>query len=323
MSEQRRRSRAGFRSALDRVDEWVKARGEKLASKERDGSGASRRGFLETLGIGAAVTGFFVQSRNQDEKHEAVCTLPTGCYGTESVNVCYTPWRVTGTEPGQSNGVVLRKGPSFSAAPVCHQDGSTVVISVGGHFGRVSTMSGSVSSGCPDPGPRPNQNGFLWGYWIGFPRQGWMPYSVGGVTYAVGDTSYTGNMCGPAGADFDCRKAKSACTNYNGCGGAGVGSPTCSETYRPIVAVGTDLSEEKYYLRYAANSTTFAWLVPGDRVKRWGYKAGNPENWSCVQVICAAYAANGCRGWVRSDALGSPITNNTACFPNVVCPPAS
>ena len=81
-------------------------------------------------------------------------------------------------------------------------------------------------------------------------------------------------MCGPAAADFDCRNAKSACPSYVGCGGAGVGNPTCSETYRPIVAVGTDLSEEKYYLRYGANSTTFFWLVPGDRVKRWGYKSG-------------------------------------------------
>jgi hypothetical protein len=150
-----------------------------------------------------------------------------------------------------------------------------------------------------------------------------MPYSVGGVTYAVGDTGYSGTMCGPAGADFDCRLAKSACSGYNGCGGAGVGSPTCSETYRPIVAVGTDLSEEKYYLRYGANSTTFFWLKPGDRVKRWGYKDGGTYNWSCVQVICAAYAPNGCRGWVRSDALGSPITDNSACFPSVTCPSGS
>jgi hypothetical protein len=308
------RRKVGGRSVAQRVDDLVRMAGVKLA-------GSSRRGFLggagKTFAIVSAAT-----ILGKGEEAEATCTLPAGCFGTYDVNVCYTPWVVTAAESGYS-GVVLRKGPSFSATPVTHQDGSTVVIPVGGHFGRVSTRTGSVSSGCPDPGPRPNQNGFLWGYWTGFVRQGWMPYSVAGVTYAVGDTSYTGTMCGPAGADFDCRKAKSACTGYNGCGGSDVGSPTCSETYRPIISVGTDPSEEKYYLRYAANSTTFAWLVPGDRVKRWGYKSGGTYNWSCVQVICAAYAPNGCRGWVRSDALGSPITDNSPCYPSVTCPPGS
>jgi hypothetical protein len=300
------------------LDDWVRAGGERLAKR-----GLSRRGFIEAAGIGAAAAGILSQSHHEDP-HQATCTLPSGCFGTEDVNVCYTPWIVTAAEPGQS-GVLLRKGPSFSADPVMHTDGVTpVVIPVGGHFGRVSTRTGSVSSGCPDPGPRPHQGtSFIWGYWTGFARQGWMPYNNGSSTFAVGDTGYTGSMCGPAGADFDCRKAKSACSGYNGCGGAGVGSPTCSVTYRPIIAVGSDLSEEKYYLRYAANSTTFAWLVPGDRIKRWGYKDGGTYNWSCVEVLCAKFAANGCKGWVRSDALGSPITDNSACFPSVVCPPGS
>ncbi len=307
-------TRKGFRSAMDRLDEWVRARGEGLAKRR---AGQSRRGFLEAVGIGAAAAGILSQSRKQ-ENHDAVCTLPAGCFGTVDVNVCYTPWLVTATEPGQSNGVVVRKGPNFSAAPVCRTDGTAIVIPVGGTFGRCSNRTGSVASGCPDPAPRVSQNGFIWGYWVGYQRQGWIP-----TAYATGNTAWTGTLCGPAAADFDCRKAKSACTSYNGCGGADVGTPTCSETYRPIVTVGTDLSEEKYYLRYAANSTTFCWLVPGDRVKRWGYKAGNPDNWSCVQVICAAYAPNGCRGWVRSDALGSPITDNTPCFPSVTCPAGS
>ena len=315
MSE-RRQSRAGFGSALERLDNWIRAGGERLAGR------TSRRGFIESAGIAAAAAGILSQTTGTDE--DQACTLPAGCFGTESVNVCYAPWRVVATEPGQSNGVVLRKAPSFSAPPVTRTDGVTpTVIPVGAHFGRCSNRTGSVSAGCPDPGPRPSQNGFLWGYWIGFARQGWMPYNVGGVTYAVGDNAWTGTLCGPAGADFDCRKAKSACSGYVGCGGAGIGDPTCSETYRPIVAVGSDLSHEKYYLRYGANSTTFAWLVPGDRVKRWGYKAGQSNNWSCVQVICSQTAPNGCRGWVRSDALGSPITDNSPCYPNVSCPSGS
>lgn len=314
MSEQRQ-SRAGFKSALDRLDGWVRGSGERMAGRH------SRRGFIESVAVGAAALGIL---RHKQPEYDQACTLPAGCFGTVDINVCYTPWLVVAAEAGQS-GVVLRKGPSFSAAPVTRTDGVTpTIIPVGGTFGRVSNRTGSVSGGCPDPGPRPSQNGFLWGYWVGFGRQGWMPYSVGGTTYAVGNTGWSGTLCGPAQKDFDCRKAKSACIEYVGCGGASVGSPTCSETYRPIVSVGSDLSEEKYYLRYGADSTTFAWLVPGDKIKRWGYKSGGTYNWSCVQVICADYAPNGCRGWVRSDALGSTTsTGGTACYPSVVCPSGS
>jgi hypothetical protein len=306
----------GRRGFAQRFDDLVQRASEQLAGRQ-----SSRRGFLSGLGVGAAAlagSGLLRPSEAQ-----AACALPAGCFGTEDVNVCYSPWKCVAAEPGRTDGIILRKGPQFSAAPVLRPDGSLVVIPINAHFARVSNRTGSVSQGCPDPGPRPNQSGFLWGYWIGYGRQGWIPYSVGGVTYSVGDNAFTGTLCGPAGADFDCRKAKSACSGYVGCGGASVGDPTCSETYRPIIAVGSDLSEEKYYLRYGANSTTFFWLVPGDRVKRWGYKVGGAYNWSCVQVICAAYAPNGCRGWVRSDALGAPDSNNTPCYPSVSCPAGS
>jgi hypothetical protein len=318
MSE-RRPFHTGNRSVFERLDDWVRRGGERLAGGAR---GLSRRGLLESVGIGAAAAGILSQSSG--ERHDAACTLPAGCFGTEDVNVCYTPWKCVAAEPGRTDGVVLRKGPSFTADPILHSDGVTpAVVPIGGHFGRCSNRTGSVANGCPDPGPRVNQHGFLWGYPTSFAKQGWMPYSVGGVTYAVGDNGYTGTMCGPAGADFDCRLAKSACTGYNGCGGAGVGSPTCSVTIRPIIAVGTDLSEQKYYLRYGANSTTFAWLVPGDKIKRYGYKDGGTYNWSCVEVICAKFAPHGCRGWVRSDALGSPISSAAACYPDVACPAGS
>jgi hypothetical protein len=283
-------------------------------------SGSSRRGFLGKVGAGIAAVG---TASLLAEKAEAACTLPAGCFGTVSVNVCYSPWLVTHAEAGQS-GVVLRKGPSFSADPVTNgSTGAAVVVPVGGTFARCSNRDGG--SGCPDPGPRANQNGFLWGYWIGYARQGWMPYSVGGVTYATGNNGYTGTLCGPAGFDFDCRLGtqhpKSACNNT--CGGSGTGTPTCSTTYRPIVANPADPSDERFYLRYAVNSTTFFWLVPGDQVKRWAYESSGSFTWSCVEVICAKYAPNGCRGWVRSDALGDPNSNNTACFPSVTCPSGS
>jgi hypothetical protein len=307
-------SRRGF---ADRFDDLVQRASQHLARP------TSRRGFLSRIGAGAAALGAsgLLQPSSADAATD--CILPVSCYGTHDVNVCYSPWKVTGTEPGQTNGVVMRKGPSFDADPVLHADGTLGIIPVGGTVGRVSNRTGSVAGGCPDPGPRAAQNGFVWGYWLGFKKQVWIPHAVGGVAYSIPDPGYTGNLCGPASADFDCRKAKTDCASYNGCGGNGVGSPTCSATYRPVIAVGTDLSEEKYYLRYAANSTTFGWFVPGDRVLRFGFKDGAGFNWSCVQVICAKHLPSGCRGWVRSDALGNPITDHSKCFPKMSCPPGS
>src|SRR5689334_22188405 len=115
MSEQRR-NRAGYRSALDRLDERIRRGGERLAGR----GGLSRRGLLETVGLSAAAAGILSQRRSDHE--QAVGWLPAGCFGTEDVNVCYTPWIVTRAEPGRTDGVVLRKGPSFSADPVTRTD---------------------------------------------------------------------------------------------------------------------------------------------------------------------------------------------------------
>lgn len=301
-------------------DRMVQRAGQRMAAG-RD----SRRGFLGKVGAGLAAAGAVGVVGSTDEAHAQGCVLPTGCYGTVDVNVCYTPWVVTTAESGVT-GVFLRKGPWFDAEVVTQTDGTPVMIPVGGTFGRCSTRSGSVSGGCPDPGPRGNLGGFLWGYWVGYHRQGWIPYSVSGVTYATPESNYGPTLCGPAGFDFDCRLGsqhpKTDCTNT--CGGADVGSPTCSVTHRPVVAYATDPSDERFYLRYAANSTTFFWLVPGDQVKRWGYKSAGSYTWSCVEVICAKYAPNGCRGWIRSDALGADNGGTTACFPQIVtCPSGS
>ncbi len=305
------------------MDDWIRAGGERLAKR----TSPSRRHFLENIGVGAAALGGVGILGQQQQVEAAGCDLPAGCFGTDQVNVCYAPWVVVAAEAGQS-GVVLRKGPHFSSTPVTYSDGSPVVISVGGHFGRCSTRTGSIAAGCPDPGPRPSQNGFIWGYWQNYHRQGWMPYSANGITYAVGDNSYTGKFCGAATFDFDCRYANSrgtagsACPNWTGCGGVDF-TTTCGVTYRPVITVPPDPSEEKYYIRYAPNSISWGWLVPGDTVKRWGYMSVGGYNWSCVQALCCQYVPANCRGWCRSDCLGSPITDNSQCYPSVVCPPGS
>lgn len=296
------------------LDRLVQRAGDLLA---RD---ASRRSFLGKTG--ATVAGLAgVGALGWQQEAQAACSLPAGCFGTDVVNVCYAPWRVVAAEPGQT-GLVVRKGPHFSATPVTYSDGSPVVVSIGGHFGRCSNRTGSIAAGCPDPGPRPSQNGFIWGYWQNYHRQGWMPYNVGGVTYAVGDSAYTGKFCGVATFDFDCRLPHSSCPNWTGCGGVDF-TTTCGVTYRPVITVPPDPSEEKYYIRYAPNSISWGWLVPGDRVKRWGYMSVGGYNWSCVQALCCQYVPANCRGWCRSDCLGNPISDNSQCYPSVVCPPGS
>lgn len=249
---------------------------------------------------------------------------PEGCYGTDRVNVCYSPWVVVRAEAGYS-GVVMRKGPFADADPICRTDNSPVVIPVGGHFGRCSLRDGGVENGCPDPGARPTVNGFVWGYYVGYAKQGWIPYNVGGTAYSVEDPGWSGTLCGPAKFDFDCRYPGSACVQYHGCGGSPVPATIPQSGFHRVIEVGSTpgaLSQEKYYLRYAVNSTTFLWLVPGDTVRR--HCTGNMSgyNWSCVTVICAKYAPYGCRGWIRSDALGPEIGEEAAqpCPAAVPCP---
>lgn len=305
----------GYKSAMSRLDEWIRSGGERLAH------GSSRRSFLGKVGATAAIAAGTGIAGTAQHAEAAGCPMPAGCFGTDLVNVCYAPWVVVAAEAGYS-GVVLRKGPHFSSTPVTYSDGSPVIISVGGHFGRCSNRTGSISAGCPDPGPRPNQNGFIWGYWQNYRRQGWMPYNAGGTTYAVGDNGYTGKFCGVGDFDFDCRYAGSACPKWTGCGGVDF-TTTCGVTYRPVVTVGSDPSEEKYYIRYAPNSISWGWLVPGDRIKRWGYMSVGGYTWSCVQALCCAYVPANCRGWCRSDCLGSPISDNSQCYPSVDCPAGS
>jgi hypothetical protein len=297
----------GFTSRIDSV---LSKASVKLAG------GTSRRTFIGRLTSGIIVLGTTSVALKPSKANAQACT-PEQCWGQVDVNVCYSPWEVVAAEEGQ-DGVVLRKGPSFSADPVTYSTGGNIVIPVGDEFGRCSNRSGSVSGGCPDPGPRLSQDGFIWGYWPGYARQGWMPYSVDGVTYAVGDDSLA-TLCGPAGYDFDCRYAHSACP-MNACGGNPVGTPTCSQTYRPIVPYDTDPSDQRFYLRYAYNSTTFGWCVPGDVIMRYGYISSGGVTWSCVEAYCCQYIPQGCRGWIESSALGSPITQGSGCSPDIACP---
>lgn len=307
-----RKKSGGNKLLSGRIDSLIEKASAGLARK------VGRRTFLGRVTSGVIVVGgSSIIMKPQEAEASGACGY-TECRGSYDVNICYTPWKVVAAEPGMYGvnglpGIALRKGPSFSAPVVTRSDGVTPnVLEVNHHFGRQSKRGGS-STGCPDPGPRLSQNGFVWGYGTGIssPRNGWWPYSVNGTTYAVGDSSWAGWTCGPGPADWDCRYGgKSNCPEYNGCGGNQVSGETCSTSFRPIVSVGSDISEEKYLLRYAVESTPFAWLVPGDIIKRYGFMSSyKGEGWSCIRVICAKWAPYDCRGWTKSNCLGSPLSS--------------
>jgi hypothetical protein len=291
------------------LDKWLQDAGTHLASK------TPRRTFIGRLTTGIIAVGGASMILKPASARADFCSIEE-CWGTDMVGVCYSSWIVT-----NASGIGVYKGPSFSADPVTDTTGSPIIIPVNAHFGRCSNR---YSSSCGDPGPRPAYNGFLWGYWCtGTSRQGWIPYGTG---YAEGDGGWSGHCCGPGNADFDCDDAKSACPGYHGCGGDPAPSGTCSEAHWVIGTSGTDGSDQRYYIRYAQNSTTYGWLVPGDVVYRYGYAHGDcctacPSGvWSCVQAVCCAYVPNGCRGWTCSDVLGYVTSNNTPCYPGLPCP---
>jgi hypothetical protein len=293
--------------------------------------GTTRRRFLQGASAGAlALAG----SRLAWPVEDARAGLRTGCWGSKDVQVCYRPWRVVAPEPGRADGIVVRKGPSFSA-PVLTSSHGIEVIPVGHHFGRQSARIGNPCG--TDPGPRLQANGWLWisgnSSDLGYARKsGWVPFYVGGTTYATGDNAFSGSTCGPC-CDFDCRHRQapyaSPCTRYNGCNSGQAGPVTDTAAYWTIKDNGDLSNSEWYTVRYAADSVPIFWLVPGDVVYRHGYKkiyeSSGPRGagyytWSCVGIVCAQWAPQGCGGWVRSDVLTNPRSSAGSCSSRVSIP---
>jgi hypothetical protein len=283
--------------------------------------------------------------------------------GRGRIHVCYEPWRVLRSEPVEFlpkgvEGVAVRKGPAPDA-PIVYKDGDPVVVPVGGVFGRQSRRqsdrSGGVANDCPAPPMRTGRGadrGFLWGYTSKrdsgtLNKGGWIAASVQGVEYSERFLDYSRVLCGPADLDFDCRaesdprsRFKTQCRKdaYPGasgfkCNGGSASPGTCGETH--VFEVGiqeniddhpliSDLSHERYNLKYQADSTTIFWLVPGDVVRRHCFKCTlyNPSpkcpletidasskgccrSYSCVTVEQARYCPAGVIGWINSSVLRS------------------
>jgi hypothetical protein len=279
----------------------------------------TRRGFL---GLGALTVGGVLVGRETLFAGDDEAAGPAGwrraAYGSDEVAVCYSPMRVTATEPEARRrghtGVIVRKGPSFDAEPAPQNNGDLTVIPVGRHLARQSVRR-APGPGCKPARLRPAVNGFVWGYPaddVRSNKSGWVP-----VRYAVDDPTYGRQpsdperwLCGPASHDFDCRNEESKPYCHYKCGGVGLSGLRYTGRLRHVLSAGGEPrnSAEEYYLRWAASSTPFAYLMPGDTVFELGRKKGSSYRthrvwWSFVEVRHAAYVPAGTRGWCLEDAF--------------------
>jgi hypothetical protein len=247
-----------------------------------------------------------------------------GMYSQRSVNVCYSPMKVTSSEAAAleraKRGVYLRKGPSFSAEAVIAHDGHEVLIAPGRHYGRQSEPH-ARSGACGAPPPRPAVDGWVWGYDLHTRKSGWLPGAVGGRRYSQPDPAYgtTGSrrayLFGPNGKDFDCRfpAASQAASRhgYDCSHGAGIGSLQPSgHRLRTVADFGSRLKncQEDFYLRLALGSVAFEWMAPGDRVTELYHRLGRSYGiytvqWCFVEVRNGAFTPPGTRGWMLQSGL--------------------
>lgn len=299
MNEKNSRSQ---KPLLSRVDQFVEKASVRLAHK------IPRRSFLGKLSSGIVLLGGAGLILKPGEARAGSQCLD-GCRDYNDVQTCYYPWI-----NNISN--VLYKGPfaPYDIVRTASAPNDIVWLAPGEVVGWASLRSGGVINGCPYPGMRQGENGFIWAYSVSHSKFGWLYYDQGYATPG-GPT-----VCGPTGKDFDCRYSKSACPAYNGCGTASQTSYTCiGPTYYQLgngyEGIGNG---EDFYIRYAANSTPFGWMMPGDIVHRYGAKTLVGKTWSCVMVICARYVPYGTRGWIGSSAIitGASLSSTpTACNP--------
>jgi hypothetical protein len=131
------------------------------------------------------------------------------------------------------------------------------------------------------PEPRPARGGFAWVYVLEGGRSGW-------VDATVLATDPGGWADGPASADFEVGDAPGVRH-----------APTRKRP--PRVRLGLrvtgvrEIASEQVYLRYAAHSAPFEYLLRGDVVeRRWRH----PLGYTCVKVISSRTTPEGTVGWV-------------------------
>jgi hypothetical protein len=301
----------------NRVDEIVDAAARALAGRRTRRDELQRWG---ALGTGVALLGFdplidmFTAEGRRPRK-----SWRSEAFGQDEVAACYTPLRVVGTEPELARrgrtGVIVRKGPSFDAPPAPMNDGGTAYAPLGTHFARQS-LRRAADPGCAAPAPRPAVNGFVWGYPaddVRTNKSGWVPLEHLSSDHAYGTRPDDPERwaCGPNSKDFDCRSEASKPYCGYTCGGSGRTGLRYTGKLRHVLATGLGEprdSGEEYYLRWAASSTAFAYLAPGDVVFELARKPGRSYGphtvpWSFVEVRRGAWTPAGTRGFCLQDAF--------------------
>lgn len=194
---------------------------------------------------------------------------PGGCRTQNEVNIGYYPRRV-------DRDANLRFGPG-PGYPLRQR------LLTGQRVGRQSALNPKASA---KPPMRPSRNGYVWVYVLKGGRSGW-------VDADVLDADPGGWADGPQSIDFEVGDAPGA-------------RHAPRRRRRPRVRVGRRTSgrrtirSDQVYLRYAAHSTPFEYLMRGDVVeRRWRH----PRGYVCVRVVSSRTAPEGAVGWVVGGAF--------------------
>jgi hypothetical protein len=194
---------------------------------------------------------------------------PQGCRTQDLVNIGYYPRHVK-----RDANLRFGPGPEFPARQR---------LLTGQRVGRQSMPNPNFRT---EPPARPARNGYVWVYVLKEGRSGWVKAEV--LAHDPG-----GWADGPESLDFEVGSAPGVRH-----------APTPRR--RPRVRLGLrvsgrrEIGVEDAYLRYAAHSTSFEYLMRGDVVeRRWRH----PRGYVCVRVISSRTAPEGAIGWVVGSAF--------------------
>lgn len=334
-------------SALEHV---VDRMGRGLAGR------TSRRGFLRGAGAAAGLVALPGIGRpwGAQEQGPILTQAPdlSRCYGQGDVNLCFSAWRVKpdlspypelaqfgggvpmnwGPVDGREAGLgYLQQRAGAAAGPDGRFRGPEVFLPAGTVFARQSTRNPTDRQPRPRRAAKGTQPGqrFMFGYGVGVTgRVGWVDLKY---LESLGSAVADPKLCGPDGADFDCRdygssggdgRAGGRCGNeVNGLAQGDITTQFEGTRYRVVDHVSCESTGDEsgappiweafVSLRYATNSSAFAYLMAGDEVEMIGSKdvgqsrCGETEiRWRCVRVTASRTYPVGGRGWVSDDVVG-------------------
>jgi uncharacterized protein YraI len=194
---------------------------------------------------------------------------PRGCRTQNEVNIGYLPRRIT-------RDANLRFGPG-PGYPLRQR------LLTGQRVGRQSALN---PAGRAKPGARPARGRYVWVYVLKGGRSGWVDADV-----VAADPG--GWADGPESVDFEIGSAPGV-------------RHTPTPKRKPRTRLGwrtsgrREIKSEQVYLRYAAHSTPFEYLMRGDVVeRRWRH----PRGYVCVKVVSSKTAPEGAVGWVVGSAF--------------------